>query len=257
MNCLEFTQLAPEIARHRLMEASARCAALAHADACKPCAARLERETAVSGGLRLFAEVSRAERNAPERVETALLAALRAQQAQPVAVTPLARRRVVWGPWAAVAAALLLALLPLAYWRSGTREAPQTAFAWQPIAPGFAEWPLPQAVKEEKTIAQKPPVVAPKLLQAVAYRAAPPVRKVRPAQANRPRRQEIATDYFALSEAEGLPQTDSYEVVRVKLPRSAMASFGLPVGANAANSQVTADVIIGADGLARAVRFVR
>jgi len=36
-----------------------------------------------------------------------------------------------------------------------------------------------------------------------------------------------------------------------------MASFGLPVNQERAESRVKADVLIGEDGLARAIRFVR
>jgi hypothetical protein len=46
-------------------------------------------------------------------------------------------------------------------------------------------------------------------------------------------------------------------MVRVELPRSAMASFGLPVNMDRANENVKADVLMGVDGLAHAIRFVR
>jgi hypothetical protein len=52
-------------------------------------------------------------------------------------------------------------------------------------------------------------------------------------------------------------QADGGHVVRVELPRSAMASFGLPVNFERAGGRVKADVLLGDDGIARAIRFVR
>ena len=45
-------------------------------------------------------------------------------------------------------------------------------------------------------------------------------------------------------------------VVRVRLPRSALATFGFPVNEQRAEEPIKADVLLGEDGLARAVRFV-
>jgi hypothetical protein len=56
-----------------------------------------------------------------------------------------------------------------------------------------------------------------------------------------------------------VPTTD-VRIVRLELPRTALAAFGLvPVESldDRQPATVTADVIVGEDGLARAVRFVR
>jgi hypothetical protein len=42
----------------------------------------------------------------------------------------------------------------------------------------------------------------------------------------------------------------------VELPRSALLSFGLPVDPDRASERVKADVLVGGDGVARAIRFV-
>lgn len=68
---------------------------------------------------------------------------------------------------------------------------------------------------------------------------------------------EIATDFFPLAGAMTLMQTDSGHIVRVELPRSALASFGLQVNAERSTERVKADVLFGDDGIARAIRFVR
>jgi len=59
-----------------------------------------------------------------------------------------------------------------------------------------------------------------------------------------------------------LPYTDA-QIVRLEVPRSALENFGLapadlPADASAvSHNTVLADVLVGEDGLARAVRFVR
>jgi len=71
-------------------------------------------------------------------------------------------------------------------------------------------------------------------------------------------RREVATAFFPLVYS-GVPFTDG-QLVRMELPRTALASFGLasPDAHDPASSRtVLADVLIGEDGLARAVRFVR
>jgi hypothetical protein len=47
------------------------------------------------------------------------------------------------------------------------------------------------------------------------------------------------------------------QVVRVEMPRYAMARFGLPVNMERYDERVKADIWLGADGLARAIRFVQ
>ncbi len=55
----------------------------------------------------------------------------------------------------------------------------------------------------------------------------------------------------------GLAQMDGGQVMRVELPRSALMSFGLPMDMERAGERIKADVVVGNDGLARAIRFVR
>jgi hypothetical protein len=50
---------------------------------------------------------------------------------------------------------------------------------------------------------------------------------------------------------------DHGRMVRVRLPRSALAAFGLPMNEQRAEETIQADVVLGEDGLARAVRFVK
>jgi hypothetical protein len=74
---------------------------------------------------------------------------------------------------------------------------------------------------------------------------------------------EIATEFMPLPYS-AVPFTDA-RLVRLEVPRTALAEFGLtPVDAAAIDrvestkkDTILADVLVGEDGLARAVRFVR
>ena len=71
-------------------------------------------------------------------------------------------------------------------------------------------------------------------------------------------RGEVTTAYLPLAYS-GVPMNDGH-VVRMEVPRASLVSFGLvPADGidSAASGKVLADVIVGDDGLARAVRFVR
>ncbi len=86
------------------------------------------------------------------------------------------------------------------------------------------------------------------------------VRRSPEPQAARPARaaaREIVTDFFPLSYGPSPAPEGHLQIVRVRLPRSAMASFGLPLNPDGDQQRIQADVVLGSDGLARAIRFVR
>jgi hypothetical protein len=63
-------------------------------------------------------------------------------------------------------------------------------------------------------------------------------------------------DFVALTYGEELGELESLQVVSVELPRTALAALGWPAGEGAPGESVRADVIVGYDGVARAIRFV-
>jgi hypothetical protein len=67
---------------------------------------------------------------------------------------------------------------------------------------------------------------------------------------------EVATEFLPLTYGH-LPVSDAY-IMRIEVPRSAMVAFGLATAdlPAADGEMVDADVLVGMDGLARAVRFV-
>jgi hypothetical protein len=62
--------------------------------------------------------------------------------------------------------------------------------------------------------------------------------------------------FIPLPNAARLADTEDVNVVRVEVPRSAMIALGLEVSPERASELVAADVMLGPDGLARAVRFL-
>lgn len=68
---------------------------------------------------------------------------------------------------------------------------------------------------------------------------------------------ELVTEFMPLGTGDYSASVDAGQVVRVELPRSALSSIGMPVSADLAGERVKADVLVGEDGVARAIRFVR
>ena len=69
-------------------------------------------------------------------------------------------------------------------------------------------------------------------------------------------RREIDTAFLPLMAASPLEPTESGHLIRMNLPRSTMGRFGFPISSERIEEPVKADVLIGEDGVARAIRFV-
>jgi len=70
---------------------------------------------------------------------------------------------------------------------------------------------------------------------------------------------DVAADndgFIPLPNAEQIAPDENVNVVRVEVPRSAMLAVGLTVSADPRSESVEADVKMGSNGLARAVRFL-
>jgi len=104
--------------------------------------------------------------------------------------------------------------------------------------------PKPQIHPQPKEIAVvSPPVAAPI--------ARPVARKV---VHRRPPPREIVTEFYPL--IEDAPPFERGELLRVSIPALAMRGVGLPVSEERLTDMVQADVLVGQEGLARAIRFV-
>jgi hypothetical protein len=68
--------------------------------------------------------------------------------------------------------------------------------------------------------------------------------------------QESDDGFIPLPNAQQIDPNDDVNVVRMELPRSAMLAVGLEVSPDQVSDTVEAEVKLGSDGLARAVRFM-
>ena len=181
----------------------------------------MQSEEFVAAALRALAEQD-AGRDAPEEVENRLLQAFRRKQTQ-----RRWRNGLTWSLAAAAAVAVLLVAM-----RGRRPEMRPTDYA----PPQFvATAPAPVEIADLPALA--------------------PVRKARPIERQlkiQPR--EIVTEFFPLMDV--APPFERGELLRVTVPMSTMRKVGLPVNENRLADRVYADVLVGNEGLARAIRFV-
>jgi len=174
-------------------------------------------------GLRALRESTR-DLEAPRRVEAALLARRLALAERPAGQ---------WRRWALAAAAVIVVagLAALMHMRQ-TRPAP--------VAPP----PAPVARVEVAGPAKTP--------AAPERETRPAPRRVQPAVSR-----EVTSGFIPLVPDPAWRPGENIQIMRVSMPRSALQSFGLPVDENRAFEMVRADIVVGQDMVARAIRLVR
>jgi len=205
---------------------------------------RFDEETLTSS-LKLLAG-QMATLNAPPEIEQKLREAMRAR----AVVRPFPKRRVGYWVAAGIAAALLIAVSVVAL-RPRTDKPNQTT-ARQTDQP---------AVKEERSV-EVPKILEPEPEQEPQKQIArnpvrPGKRRVPHSEVANHVTREIATDFMPLGYVNPTTFQDGGQVVRIELPRSALVNFGLPMNMERYHEKVKADVLIGSDGLAHAIRFVQ
>jgi hypothetical protein len=205
MNCERFDEELVDLARGEEGDGDGRDAALAHAEGCVRCAARLEDERAVTSALRAFATRT-AGAEAPPRVEAALLRALRQPEESGAKAGP---SRAIGLLLLAAAAAILAAIVV--------------------VPPQFERQGEPGAT---------------------AFPAGSPTLRAGAAEPDE------HAEFVALRYGEDLRDLDSLQLVSVELPPTALAALGWPAGDSGSADWVRAEVIVGHDGVARAIRFV-
>lgn len=292
MNCKEFEEMINDLACDHLMLASKRVQALAHKEVCTRCAARLAEERLLTERLRLVADAEVVE--TPARLKASLMAAFAERNgisAAPAAALPVKFEPVNqaqlhtaqtgtasrWRSWQIAAAAAILILLSgvaIALLNNGSpaNSAPATplrAEDKQPPAPQLATPGAPKTVvnqdspalplTSEKTAVKQSPGESQGVNQLAENR------KARKAQAGgnatlqavtQLAQNEVVTDYIPLTYLNDSTAFDSGLVVRVQVPRATLVSMGLPMNVENSSELVKADVVVGDDGVARAIRFV-
>ena len=176
------------------------------------------------------------------RIEARLQEAFARQLAAAPAVAPKRRRRRVG--WMAAAAALVL-LVGVAGWRLGvvTLNDVTAPAVTSGVAPKLPASP-PQAHGRDTD----------RVLERVA--SAGHRRRVHsPTRLGRPTVIKPA-GFVELPGTAALPAFESGAIVRMELPVASLPAYGVDISAGGANQPVEADVLVGQDGRARAIRLV-
>lgn len=221
MNCREFKSVSRDLARNQETSEDVYQKALAHVESCTRCRERLDEEKTLSVRLHLLAASMERER-APVELETNLISTYRQRISS--GRPSLSIRSQSFYPWV---------------WRNGRSLI------------GVAAIILLFAVSLQLLLTLSPsllptyteelangPVVTPRGVQSPLV--------------------EVTTDFIPLVvHCVGLDCFEGGQLVRVAMPRLALIFLGLPMNEQLAQEPVTADVLIGGDGVARAIRFVR
>jgi len=224
MDCAQFESIVHDIERPGTEGFALREGALAHAESCSRCARLMTEAESLDAGLRAIAAAA-APLQAPPSVEMAVMTEFRRQK------SASARSRVQRQIAALSTAAVAL------------------------LAVGFSlhHW-------------ARQPGIGPKVVGVVAKPASPEVPAIAPAAGTAAENlvagfdlvdAEYATSSFVrLPYADDPSSLDDGAVVRVEMPRAALASFGLPVAALENDGTVQADLIVSADGTPQAIRLL-
>ncbi|MBO0860729.1 MAG: hypothetical protein J2P21_20045 [Chloracidobacterium sp.] len=265
MLCHEFEKIAGDLIVERLMEAGKRESAFRHASECPPCALRLSAERTLEAGLQTLRS-SVEEGDAPPHVKIALRAvfdlhakiatAAPVDAAAPVApVAPVAQVASIltfapansrnWAlRWLAIAAVILITIA-IGLWSRATSSNSKE----DNISSRVRLQPLHTVTgtdnedrKIENPVVRKP--------------AERPARRHAATSSGMTDNNETVTEYIPLTYMADATAMESGMVLRVELPPSALVTMGLPAPVERTDSRVKADLIVGDDGVPRAVRFV-
>lgn len=280
MNCQSFAEIVSELVRNRptdqTIDADLREHALAHTEECETCALRLQDERALTACLDEMAREMKSV-TAPPRVEERLLQTFRQRSEVGSQRSEIRdQRSEIWGRrnrrnlGLLAAAAVVLIVLGIAALRFfASRNSPAGAGRLE-----YAAAPTPKGPPD--TVAVGPASSTPKPEKELAVDS---IKRINPHRRARPfnrdgntssqvaattttanvndTESEVVTRFMPLGYAGPINLQDGGQLVRVELPRSAMLSMGLPVNMDRYSERVKADVFVGADGFARAIRFVQ
>ncbi len=127
-------------------------------------------------------------------------------------------------------------------------------------APAVAVGPERILTAPSQAVAELPPVrIRPRAARRSARASQASVRVIAPAAAERGGARDFAvpdvvTGFYPLMDP--APPFERGQILRVNLPASAMRAVGLPVHEDRLSEPVRADVLLGEEGLPRAIRFI-
>ncbi len=212
--------------------------------------------------LRALAETD-AQHEAAPRLEAALLKAFRQQHAEEKVLTasqpaPDSTRGFAWSSlfarWSYPLAAAALLLVGFAWWNWRAVEvAPVPKQEFATSSPTPLATPLNELAPVENIEPQPKQFASFRKPRRLTPKANPTNKQIAPGAASG--EEEIATEFFPLVNENALPERG--QLRRVQVPRSTLINFGLPVNAERLEFPINADLLVGEDGGARAIRFVQ
>ena len=244
MKCHSLRDAIVEMARGEHAGSGTLAAIESHLEHCAACAALLKREQRLSHGLRAL---SAAVAPAPsEALSRRLLDAFAGRQpAQPVVARGTSR--VAGNRWLRAAATVVVAAGAVWLWSSTGDKAASDKPRVESTS--VAEIRTPEAIQPAAPVQSAADVrrgsataLASQKPRRSRQRALPAV--VRP------------VGFVALPGAAGLPDFESGEIVRMEIPLTSLPTYGIEILPDAQGSPVEADLLVGQDGQARAIRLV-
>jgi hypothetical protein len=261
MNCQDFKEICADLARGVSTDQPG---AKQHAAECEQCSGRLRKQQLLSDRLTAGAAAD-ATSNASAHLETALLAAFngrRKTDVEQVAVLPAASAGSALR-WMAIAAVLLLALSAAALWlnrsRSNAVRQAEAVRVEEPSDQVSKDPETPQELREPRKSTKPPDRKNDKKPRPRERRERDQPDIVFAADArdrSNEARKEVVTNFIPLVHESAL-DLESGQLMRVELPPSALVSLGFPVSLERSDRRIKADVMVGYDGVARAIRFVK
>lgn len=182
---------------------------------------------------------------APDHLEEKLLAAFR-KHGQTAPAPAKSRWWLIAAPFAA---AILLALTA-ALWRENRFDGPERKVIVNRVPIREAARPVDGPARTERVIAEVPSSKSRGDRRGKLRKRLPVVKSPEVTE-------NAAAEFLPLPYAPRLREGDAAQVVRVDLPRESMRSFGIPVAGERLFESVRADVLMGQDGIVRAVRFLQ
>jgi hypothetical protein len=224
MNCVEFQEILHDLDRAGTAGPAMRESALAHAESCSSCGRLLTEAEALDFGLHTMAMPSNSTR-APLRLEATLLSEFRKRHGTPQA------RSTGW--YVAVAAIAAVALLAVGLLRVRVRVTPN------------------QPSRETRLVAKSALNVAAGNASAGDVNSASESGGLNVLASS-----DEGTGFVRLPYADDAASLDGGAVIRVTMPRSALASWGLPVSGVAGTDRIPAELVVSADGMPQAIRVI-
>ena len=151
------------------------------------------------------------------------------------------RITITWHPWLPAAAAIVLAVGSVFAWRLNRPTVPGDVAVTPPhSAPVAAARPLTETIGHDGVSSA---VVSHPARHVPIRKTSPKVNVVKP------------SGFVELPGSAGLPAFESGEIVRMEVPVASLPAYGIDISSGGGRP-VEADILIGQDGLARAMRLV-